>query len=268
MNVGFQFFNCNPNNKFDLIEFLDPGFTIPNPNHGKRIGTDLCLDVNKEVKRSGFYSTTEDELFINDDETLSDADWIITRTYSDGDVVVFFDVVDRFYESKINGNIGNTPPTAVSPDEDGNWKELTSDPREILTALTGKTMTITLTRVCAELPVPTTGIGVCPASGDVDPHVVGPLSFHEHSDGMTSWYHIPIETGTMLTGHYKAEIIVDEEGTPRTLYDYNTKLFNAGSGKFVNAILGEVVPSGSITGFDETGNKVTFLFDVLEAPAP
>jgi len=275
MNVGFQYFNCNPNNKFDRALFLDPPDNLtPNPNFGERRGVDLCLDLNKEVKKVGFYSETVDDNFINDDEALSDADWDITRTYSDGDKVAFFDgTVDRFYESKDNDNTGNTPPTTTTPpalDEDSNWKELAADPREILTALTGKDISITLERVCSEIPPPIIGVGAsCPASADVtaDSTTLGP--FHEHSDGVTSWYHLPIETGVLLTGQYRAIISVEEdEGDPREVFDHNNLIFNAGTGNFQPAVFEEFTPSNSILGPDENGKQVTFLVNILEVPAP
>ncbi len=262
MNVSFEYSTCNLNNKFDE----DP----TSGTFGQRTGPDTCIDVNKISKKVGFYSVTQDGRFINDDEAFSEA-FSGATSYIVGNTTKFFDTVnavDRFYISLTNGNSGNTPPTTTLPgvlDEDTNWKEYVGE--ELLAHITDKTIFITLTRVCSEFPTPGLGVGVCPDTEKEDTaDDIGPLEFHVHSDGVSSWYHIGIETAGLLTGQYKA--IIEVQGEDRELSDFNSKVFNAATGNFETAVFEEFVPNGSITGIDDEGGRVTFLVDIVEAPAP
>ena len=109
------------------------------------------------------------------------------------------------------------------------------------------------------------GVGVCPDTEKEDtPDTAGPFEFHVHSDGVSSWYHVGIETAGLFTGQYKAVIEVQED--TRELADFNRKAFDPLTGNFNPAVFEEFVPNGSITGEDDEGAQVTFLVDILAAP--
>ncbi len=177
----------------------------------------MCRDVNKIVKKFGFYTNPED------------------------------------------GSTPNVQESACSGEEGcKNLKNL--ELADLVTAAPGLPLefNITLQRVL-------------PAPGEVDPPVPEELEFgpfHLHEDGLTSWYHIGVDTTGLPLGQYSAKInyfAPIEDPVPRLLRDYNNLLLNPSTGNYVPATFLETIPSGSLIP-DFNGLPATFLFDIVEAP--
>ena len=75
--------------------------------------------------------------------------------------------------------------------------------------------------------------------------------FHLHEDGLTTWYHLGIDTTDLTIGQYSAEIVLLEPQVSdgeRLLRDFNKFLFNPSSGNFQGAAFTEYIPDGALTG--------------------